>query len=326
MNKIVNATDTLIPAPKDGQDGKPGQPGRPGTDGKPGPAGPSYYPAGKFDINREYERTSFQVPFVEHDSQYYYLNKVGKFKGIDPAKDYAANGKNATWVLGDKIKLAIIEAVVAEFGKIASAVFWNDFMLSQYGIDAEGKPVETADGYKAFTPGMDNFTPNILLNFLTGYAHFAHGNFAVQADGSGNICGKFLYWDKQGRLHRRREIIRDYVTQEDLADGIIGPDKGSFYSNRLISYAVRDTFTLSDPSKWKDEVLYIESHPITRSGTFIGVLPAKSGELKMYDKATKQYVDLTKAIANRGDGSTAMIVSRGSYWLLENADDFAVLK
>lgn len=199
MNKIVNATDTLIPAPKDGQDGKPGQPGRPGTDGKPGPPGPAYCPAGKFDINTEYERTSFQVPFVEHDSQYYYLNKVGKFKGIDPAKDYAANGKNATWVLGDKIKLAIIEAVVAEFGKIASAVFWNDFMLSQYGINAEGEPVETADGYKAFTPSMDNFIPNVLLNFLTGYAHFSKGNAKFHPDGTVEIVGKFTAEDKAAK-------------------------------------------------------------------------------------------------------------------------------
>lgn len=292
-------------------------------DGDVGDNGPLLVPYGSWDTQRTYRSTSDVKIFVERKRMYYVLTKLNAdCVGIDPATDV----KNEFWRLMDYVEYMFVNAMVADFGKIGSAVFSGDYMLSQYGVGKDGRPIQTENGYEAFTPDMSNFIPNILLNFVTGYAHFAHGNFAVLADGSGNICGKFLYWDKQGRLHRRREIIRDYVTQEDLADGIIGPDKGSFYSNRLISYAVRDTFTLSDPSKWTDEVLYIESHPITRSGTFIGVLPAKSGELKMYDKATKQYVDLTKAIANRGDGSTAMIVSRGSYWLLENADDFAVSK
>ncbi|EJX03097.1 hypothetical protein EVA_08788, partial [gut metagenome] len=195
----VFATDTLVPAPKDG---KPGQDGKPGADGKPGPAGPMLYPAGRFeDINQVYVRTQLTAPFVEYKNQYYVLNKEGTVSGINPLEDYTHNGLNATWLLMDKIKYAFIEALVADYGKIASAVFWREFMLSQYGVDSQGQPVETADGFKGFMPDMANFKPNILMDFLTGYAHFAKGNATFKADGTVNIKGKFESIDSS-RTHK----------------------------------------------------------------------------------------------------------------------------
>ena len=65
--------------------------------------------------------------------QYYVLNKEGTFKNINPKKDYAANGSKATWVLMDKVRYSFVEILMANFAKLASAVFYGQYMFSQYG-------------------------------------------------------------------------------------------------------------------------------------------------------------------------------------------------
>lgn len=159
-------------------------------DGDVGDNGPLLVPYGSWDAQRTYRSTSDVKIFVERKRMYYVLTKLNAdCVGIDPATDV----KNEFWRLMDYVEYMFVNAMVADFGKIGSAVFSGDYMLSQYGVGKDGRPIQTENGYEAFTPDMSNFIPNILLNFVTGYAHFAHGNFAVLADGSGNICGKFLY-------------------------------------------------------------------------------------------------------------------------------------
>ena len=52
---------------------------------------------------------------------------------------------------------------MAEFAKLASAVFWGDYMFSQYGRDSEGKLTED---YSQF--GESGFSPRLQINFKTG--------------------------------------------------------------------------------------------------------------------------------------------------------------
>ena len=138
--------------------------------GATGPIGPLVYPAGEYDAATKYIRTSLSAPMVLDDGQYYVLNKEGAFTGIRPKDDYAANGSNATWVLMEYVKYAFLEILMANFAKLASAVFYEQYMFSQQGVGADGNP--TSD-YRNFT-GEDGtaFQPNILMNFLTGYASF----------------------------------------------------------------------------------------------------------------------------------------------------------
>lgn len=131
--------------------------------GDAGPAGPIPYPAGEYNANTKYTRTELSVPIVLDDGEYYLLNKTGTFKGIRPKDDYAANGSNATWIRMDNIKYAFIEILMANFAKLASAVFYGDYMFSQYGVDGEGN---STNAYQNFNSGT--FTPNLLLDFLTG--------------------------------------------------------------------------------------------------------------------------------------------------------------
>lgn len=150
------------------------------------------YPAGKYDHNTSYVCTSSSGPFVEQDGQFYamYLEGtwLGTDKGITPAQDYAQNGTKATWRLMDKYKALIAEMVFADYAKLASAVFLGDYMFSQYGVS---NGVQNSD-YHLFNPdNLDAFRPNILIDWLKGYAEFKSGSFSGNVNASSGIFGDF---------------------------------------------------------------------------------------------------------------------------------------
>ena len=141
--------------------------------GEPGDTGPMVYPAGEYSATVSYTRTVLSTPMVLDDGQYYVLAKTGTFTGIRPKTDYAQNGSSATWLLVEKLQYVFAEALMANFARLASAVFYGQYMFSQYGTNASGKPVETQDGYKDFNPAnpmaaSNAFRPNLLLDFLAG--------------------------------------------------------------------------------------------------------------------------------------------------------------
>lgn len=134
-----------------------------GEPGDKGPMGPLLYPSGEYSSTTTYIRTALSAAMVLCDKQYYALNKEGSFKGINPKTDYAANGNKATWVLMEHVMYAFYEMFMANFAKLASAVFYGQYMFSQQGTNATG--VATSD-YTKF--GTDEFTPNLMLDFLRG--------------------------------------------------------------------------------------------------------------------------------------------------------------
>ena len=148
----VAAFDSLIPYPKDGKDGI-------------GERGPLPYPAGIFQSDVSYTATKDKTPIVYYKvgKTFYVMNKVATVKGLNPADDYAKNGNNATWIPFENYKAVFTEILMAEFAKLASAVFWGDYMFSQYGRDSEGKLTED---YSQF--GESGFSPRLQINFKTG--------------------------------------------------------------------------------------------------------------------------------------------------------------
>lgn len=159
-----------------------------GSAGAPGSAGPLIYPAGIFDPAKSYTRTVLTAPYVGLSGLYYLLSKEGTYTGINPADDYAANGQSATWKPYENFQAAFFEIFMAEFGSIGKATFFNEFMMSQYGVDANGNSSTEFENFSDNT-----FVPNILFNFLTGAGHLCAGNFS---------------WDQYGRTFRKsREII-----------------------------------------------------------------------------------------------------------------------
>jgi len=119
------------------------------------------YPAGIYNVSTTYTATTKSTPMVEENGLYYYLAITGSVKGISPSEDVAAKGGN--WELMDSFKAVFTDILMANFAKLASAIFSGDYMFSQYGIDSDGN---VSKEYQKLAAGT--FTPNLLIDFLNG--------------------------------------------------------------------------------------------------------------------------------------------------------------
>lgn len=173
--QIVASTFNVTAAPEDGAKGSRGQ---------------LPYPAGEYDLHTSYICTDMVAPYVLYNGIYYVMNQMTTWVGQgvpsninNPQKDYAVNGTKATWVPFESYKAIYVEILMANFAKLASAVFSGDYMFSQQGVDAEGNPTSSYEKI-----GTEEFTPNLLLNFLIGKAIFndaeIRGKFSTSLGGT----------------------------------------------------------------------------------------------------------------------------------------------
>lgn len=163
----------------------------PVVNGQNGGVGPMMYYAGEWQSGVSYVRSAQVVPLVSHggDQFFYYPSKEGTLKDNEPS------GSNSAWKQQQKVPLLLAQLLMVDFGKIASAVFSGDYMMSQYGLD--GNNNESTD-YKSFdgdpTPYIGNgFAPNICLDFLKGEAWLRKAHIFGDVDaGSVNVNYKNL--------------------------------------------------------------------------------------------------------------------------------------
>lgn len=144
----------------------------PVVNGQNGGVGPMMYYAGEWQTGVSYVRTAQVVPLVSHGSDqfFYYPAKEGTLLNNEPSSS------NTAWKQQQKVPLLLAQLLMVDFGKIASAVFCGDYMLSQYGKKKDGTAVDgnstdkdTAyKGFDASNPEGGAFVPNLLINFLTG--------------------------------------------------------------------------------------------------------------------------------------------------------------
>lgn len=145
-----------------------------------GPQGPGYYPAGSYNDKTTYKWNGVKmVPVVECGGLYYALQETeatkAGIKGVNPKTDVADNGGN--WGLFDMFQYIFAAVAFIQFAKLGSAVFYEQYMFSQQGIDASGAAVTSEDGYKDFNYAdpmnpSNAFRPNILLDFKSGLSVF----------------------------------------------------------------------------------------------------------------------------------------------------------
>ena len=82
---------------------------------------------------------------------------------------------------------------MADFAKLASAVFSGDYMFSQYGIDSNGN---VSKDYQKLAEGT--FTPNLLIDFLNGKmkcldAEIKGTVYAEEGEFKGVLKGKLMH-------------------------------------------------------------------------------------------------------------------------------------
>jgi hypothetical protein len=160
------------------------------------------YPAGIYSASISYTCSANVAPYVvfqpntSQDAVRYVMNKVGTWlgteQGMTPAEDYAKNGENATWLPFEHFNAIEIELALIQFAKIGQAIFYDQYMFSQNGFDANGNI--TSD-YKDFTPSMDKFIPMILFDFLKG---------------TGHLGGKSIRFDEYGRIIMKSDMVYEW--------------------------------------------------------------------------------------------------------------------
>lgn len=267
----------------------------------PGPIGPLVYPAGEYDAATRYIRTALSAPMVLDDGQYYVLNKEGAFTGIRPKDDYAANGSKATWVLMEYVKYAFVEVLMANFAKLASAVFYENVMMSQQGVDENGQASSDYQKYNQFKVNPSGgeairaFTPNMLLDFLTGTLKAKK----AEIEGSITIRNQFVEYTEM-------EVPATWNPDTDSQFVCIEcPGIGTTISNIL---------RLPGPSTVKNVVISIYPYAISRNREEIQINVGASGLMSYKGVSYLNYKLPTDEITE-----VASVNRGGSYvWVVKN--------
>ncbi len=129
-----------------------------------GKAGPMLVQEGIYSSSVTYVADAVKKPLVfqpDNDltpriGKYYYPINVGEYTNISP-KD-----NPSVWAVAEDYQVVLTDTLVALFAKVGGAVFYGDYMISQFGKDKNG--MESND-YDKFP---DGFTPNLLLDFKSG--------------------------------------------------------------------------------------------------------------------------------------------------------------
>ena len=162
-------------------------PQRAGIDGKPGRVPVPY---GEYNPGVSYTATDYVAPYVLYKGQYYILSKKGTWHAGqgNPKDNYATGDK--TWQLLENYKNVFAEIIMANMGRLGSAIFYGDAMYSMHGKKGdELNPVTVTNGgipYYISKNNPDAYRPNLYIDLRTGEL------IANSATISGTISGASL--------------------------------------------------------------------------------------------------------------------------------------
>ena len=94
---------------------------------------------------------------------YMWTSRVSGNTEISPKEWIEAHQESGLWTPYPYDKLIAAGIALFDFALIGSAVFQDEYMISQQGVDASGNPT---NDFRKF--GTEEFTPNLLLDFATG--------------------------------------------------------------------------------------------------------------------------------------------------------------
>ena len=157
---------------------------------------------------------------------------------VKPSSYISADTKPKRWESVDLKKLIATEVLLARYALLGKAVFYDEYMMSQQGVDNNGNVSSN------YTQYPSNFTPNFLINFLTGLVGIYKGNIdlgggkiVLNDDGSGHIANGNFSWLSSGhRIVKAPEIVQwvkvtEYTTTEYVGGRymkVIDYTKGSY--------------------------------------------------------------------------------------------------
>lgn len=150
-----------------------------GTNGATGRTGAMTYCAGAYDTSKDYQATATAHPYVIVEDKSTTPSTIGRWRLDDETAAWNGGGTRypkddtAKWSQITDLQEIFASVAFIEFGKLASAVFSGDYMLSQYGVE-DGKASANYKNFLGYNEdGMPKgFDPNICIDFLNGRAIF----------------------------------------------------------------------------------------------------------------------------------------------------------
>jgi hypothetical protein len=133
------------------------------------------YLAGVWQSTIEYTPTEYETPYVYHNGQYYVLIKTSSSKGENPSAETSTD----VWAHMEHYQQLIVNALVADLARIGGAVYYGDYMFSQYGDSADkgsDKEYQDAPEVPQYIEDSNDFMPYLFIDFKTGtiYARKAY--------------------------------------------------------------------------------------------------------------------------------------------------------
>lgn len=217
-----------------GEPGKDGVDGKDGKDGADGKRGKMTYPAGEWSNTTGYKATANTVPYVYitissngADEKVYYMLKDEVTEEIK-GDNYKPTNDSQYWEKMEHYESISTDLIVANYGIIGGAVFYDDvygnkFMFSTQGKNSNTNVVSTDyryflkhrsvdkmvdvhynDLYKAnplyYIKNYSLFVPNVLINFTTGESWFSSGATIFNANGTGQLSNGKIEWTSDDKL------------------------------------------------------------------------------------------------------------------------------
>lgn len=102
------------------------------------------------------------------DVIYMWSSRVPGNTTVSPKADLSSSTPSGKWKSYQNWPLLATNIALIKFGLIGSAVFKDEYMYSQYGIDNNGNP---SSDYRNFEKGT--FFPNLMFDFLRGNGVFS---------------------------------------------------------------------------------------------------------------------------------------------------------
>lgn len=178
--------------------------------------------------------------FIDESTNMVYMwvyPKAGN-TSVKPSSYISAGTKPKRWEQVDLKYLIATEVLLARYGLVGKAVFYDEYMMSQQGVDNNGN--ESGN----YTQYPSNFKPNFLINFLTGlvginkgHIDLGGGKIVLNDDGSGHLAGGNFSWLTSGhRIVKAPEIVQwvkvTEYTKTEYVNGrymkVIDYTKGSY--------------------------------------------------------------------------------------------------
>ena len=216
---------------------------------------------------------------------YMWTSRVPGNTEISPKEWIEAHQESGLWTPYPYDKLIAAEIALLNFALIGSAVFQDEYMISQQGVDASGNPT---NDFRKF--GTEEFTPNLLLDFAIGL--FKGNNVEVNGGVFKNIRSpnNSFKIKENGDI----EIVGRIETSFNGKRVVIDPETNSI---KMYNQSEQEVLTMSFmDSEWNGEITSIPRLRMKRimsSGVVTALADVSPGSIALRAKGIDVFYDMT---------------------------------